>query len=111
MQNLVPILYYVYALILFGGGLMGFRAGSVPSLIGSSVFAAVAVTAALLCKNNPRMGLIIGLINAVAVTGFFIYRYISTQKPFPAFPAIGISVIVLILTGIALAGLAKEPGA
>lgn len=110
MQNLVANLYYVYALVLVGGGAMGSMVSKKPSsLIGSSVFGAIAVAAAVVARTNPRLGLIIGLVDTVLVTGFFIYRYMETQKAMPAFPSIGISVILAVLTVMALAGLNKGP--
>jgi uncharacterized membrane protein (UPF0136 family) len=112
VQNIVPNLYYVYAVILVGGGYMGSKVSGKPSsLIGSAVFAAVAVAAALLARSNPRAGLILGLVNALAVTVFFIFRYVETQKAMPAFPAIGLSVVVAILTAVALSGLGRAANA
>lgn len=108
MLNAMPIVYFLYAAALVGGGAMGSKvSGKSSSLLGSLVFGAVAVVAALLLKGNPRAGLILGLIDAVVVTGFFIFRYISTQKGMVAFPAIGMSVIVLILSFVAYSSVSK----
>lgn len=108
VQNIVPYLYYLYAVILLGGGAMGSKVSGKPSsIIGSAVFAAIAVAAAVLARSNPRAGFILGLVDTLAVTAFFIYRYMEAHKPMPAFPAIGMSVILAILTGIALMNLSK----
>ncbi len=108
MQNLVATLYYVYAAILVGGGIMGSMVSKKPSsIIGSAVFGAIAVTAAYVARTNPRLGFIIGLIDTLLVTGFFIYRYMETHKAMPAFPSIGISVILAILTVVVLMELNK----
>lgn len=112
MHNLVANLYYVYAAILVGGGAYGSKvSGKWSSLGGSAVFGAIAVIAALVARTNPRLGLIIGLVDATLVTAFFIYRYMGTHKAMPAFPSIGISVILAILTVVALMGLNKGPTA
>jgi uncharacterized membrane protein (UPF0136 family) len=106
--NAMPIVYFLYAAALVGGGAMGSKvSGKSSSLLGSLAFGAVAVVAAMLLKGNPRAGLILGLIDAVAVAGFFFMRYMSTQKAMPAFPAIGMSVIVLILSFVALSSVSK----
>lgn len=105
MRGLMPVLYYVYAAILLGGGVMGsMKSGKPSSLIGSAVFAAVAVVAGVLSARpaNTATGLIVGLINGLAVTAFFIYRYTATGKPFPAFPSIALSLIVAALSVYAI---------
>jgi len=104
MLKFMPIVYYVYAAALLGGGLMGFKmAGSTKSIYGGAAFAAVAVIAGLLTRSQPGTGLIVGLVNAIAVAGFFFYRYLSTGKPMPAFGSIGLSVVVIALTLAAFA--------
>jgi uncharacterized membrane protein (UPF0136 family) len=109
--NLMPVVYFAYAAILLGGGIMGFVAAkSSASLIGSSVFAAVSVVAAVLTRSNPSAGLGLGLINALAVGGFFVYRYLSTGKPMPAFPSIALSLLVVIVTLVALGSARQASG-
>jgi uncharacterized membrane protein (UPF0136 family) len=108
--NAMPIVYFVYAAALVGGGVMGsMKSGKPSSLLGSLAFGAVAVAAALVLKGNPRAGLIIGLIDAVAVALFFVFRYVTseTKSPMPAFPAIGMSLIVLILSFVAYSAVNK----
>ncbi|MBC8137023.1 MAG: TMEM14 family protein [Fibrella sp.] len=107
MLNAMPIVYFVYAAALFGGGLMGYiKAQSVPSLVGSSVFAVLALVAGIVTRNNPQTGLIIGVVNTLLVIGLFVYRYVETQKGAVAFPAIGMSMIVL---GLTVAALSQSP--
>ena len=104
MLKILPFVYYAFGAILMGGGAMGSKvSGKSSSLMGSAAFAVLAIVAGILLKNNPRIGLILGLVNSLAVAGFFFYRYTSTGKPFPAFPSIGLSLIVLALTVIAMA--------
>lgn len=112
MQNLVANLYFVYAVILVGGGAYGsMKSGKSSSIIGAGIFGAIAVAAAIIARTNPRLGLIIGLIDAVAVTGFFIWRYMETKSAMPAFPSIGMSVILAVLTVVAIMGLSKGTAA
>jgi uncharacterized membrane protein (UPF0136 family) len=107
--NAMPIVYFLYAAALVGGGMMGSKvSGKSSSLLGSLAFGLVAVAAAMLLKGNPRFGLLLGILNAVAVTGFFIFRYVSTQKVMPAFGAIGLSVVVLILSFVAYSAVSKN---
>jgi len=102
MLNILPIIYFAYAVALFGGGMMGYvKAHSLPSVYGSTVFAILAIVGGIIIQRNPTnpgQGLLIGIETAMLVIGLFIFRYIETGKGMPAFPAIGMSVIVLILT-------------
>ncbi len=108
----MPLVYYAYAAILVGGGAMGFIMAKSPwSLIGSLGFGAVAVVAGLLTRNNAQAGLVIGLVDALAVAGFFAYRYAGTHKAMPAFPSIGLSVLVIALTVAALVALSRNGAA
>lgn len=107
----MPLIFFLYAAILFGGGLMGYMvAKSTMSIVGSAAFAAVSIVAGLLTRNNPSAGLTVGIINALAVAGFFIYRYQSTGKPMPAFPSIALSILVIIIAAVAYSGLRRASG-
>lgn len=111
MLNFMPIVYFLYAVVLVGGGAMGSKvSGKTSSLLGSLAFGVVAVAAGILARSNPRAGLILGLIDALAVAAFFVYRYQSTGKPMPAFPSIALSAIVAALTAVALSQLTKTAG-
>lgn len=99
------LVYLAYALALLAGGVMGFvRAGSVPSLVGSSVYAALALAAAFLVGRNPLVGLGLGTLTSLVVGVFFLMRYLNTGKLMPAGMALALSVVVLIVSLIALAG-------
>ena len=111
MLSNMPLIFYLYAAILFGGGIMGYVAArSVMSVIGSAAFAAISIVAGLLTRSNASAGLTVGILNALAVAGFFLYRYQSTGKPMPAFPSIALSIIVIILAAIAFSGLRRASG-
>jgi uncharacterized membrane protein (UPF0136 family) len=109
VQNIMPVVYYAFAAILVGGGIMGSHVSGKPSsFLGSLAFGTVAVIAGVLARSNPRAGLILGLVDALAVAIFFVYRYSVTGKPMPAFPSIALSAIVIILTAIALGNLGRK---
>ncbi|GAB4458642.1 MAG: hypothetical protein OHK0029_20170 [Armatimonadaceae bacterium] len=109
MQNIISILYFIYAAALVGGGAMGTKASGKPSsLIGGAVFAAVAVAAGILIRTNPRIGLIVGLVDAIAVAAFFAYRLMGGAKPMPAVPAIAMSLVAVGVTIWALTNLKPE---
>ncbi len=109
MEKIIPIVYYVYAVLLIGGGAMGSKVSGKPSsIVGSLIFGAVVVVAGVLTKHHPRVGMILGIVDALAVTGFFIYRYSHTHKAMPAFPAIAMSLVVVVLTAITFASAGKN---
>ena len=113
MLNITQIAYFVYAAILLGGGFMGSQvSGKSSSLIGSGIFAAVSVLAGVLTGRTPTTGLVVGGINALAVAGFFAYRYLEseTRKVMPAIPSIILSLLVLILTVAAFSSAQKAAG-
>lgn len=111
MLNNMPIIYFVYAALLAGGGVMGSLASGKPSsLLGSAGFALVAVVAGVLTRSSPSTGLIVGLLDALAVAAFFVYRYASTGKAMPAFPSIALSLLVVIATLIALGAHRRAAG-
>lgn len=120
MINAIPFVYFFYAVALFGGGYMGYKsAGSVPSLVGSSIFAILAIVAGVMSLQGRQTAplqhnaLLIGLETTMLVIGLFLFRYIQTGKPMPAFGAIGMSVIVAALTILAASQLPKpdpKPG-
>lgn len=95
----MPIVYYVFAAALIGGGAMGSKvSGTWHSIAGALGFGIVAIIAGVVTRNNPQTGLVIGLVDALAVGAFFVYRYTSTGKPMPAFPSIAMALIVAGLT-------------
>lgn len=102
-SNVISFVYFAYAALLVVGGGIGLIVGKSPmSLVGGAVFGLIAVFAAFLIINGGRVGLYVGLVDALAVAGFFLYRYLDKGKVMPAIPTIALSVIVIALSIIAL---------
>lgn len=92
----------VYAVLLAGGGLMGYlKAGSRPSLIAGTISGVVAVLALALTWMGG-LGFWVGIVLAIAMLGVFGPRLARTRKFMPAVPLIAASVLVLALMVMAL---------
>ncbi len=102
----MSILYYVYAVLLVLGGILGFvRAKSVPSLGVGAVAALFSVFAGLMLTiHHPRRGLALGILVSLVLGVFFFQRYQETKKPMPALVVLGASVIVLLASVLRWAG-------
>jgi len=98
----------IYALLLGGGGFMGYRkAGSRASLIAGSSTAAVAVAAAAIALVQPRLGQSLGITLAICLTALFGYRYlVKTKKFMPS----GLLAVLSLGVALALWGLAASAG-
>ena len=95
----------VYALLLAGGGYMGYaKAGSRPSLIAGTASAAVALLALALTFLGG-FGFWIGLILSVALTIMFGVRLSKTGKFMPSGMLLILSVAMIGMMGWALRNL------
>jgi uncharacterized membrane protein (UPF0136 family) len=102
---MIAYIYYVYAILLLVGGLVGFiRRKSVASLGGSAVAAILVAVASIRLHDHLRSALGIGIFVALVIGVFFAGRYQASKKPMPAIPIIVISALVLILSVLRLAG-------
>ncbi len=91
------IVLTVYALLLGGGGAMGYvKAGSKPSLIAGLASAAVALLA-LFLSFLTVFGFYLGALLAVAMLVVFAIRLSKTRKFMPSGLLLGVSLVVLIL--------------
>ncbi len=101
----MSILYYVYAVLLVVGGVLGYaRAKSAPSLTVGVAAAVLTVVAALLLRHHPRAGLGLGVLVSLALGAFFFQRYQETKKPMPALLVLVMSGIVLLASVLRFAG-------
>ncbi len=91
----------VYGVAVAAGGIMGFAMkGSVPSLISGSISGIVLIILGFLARSNPKVGYGLTALVALGLIGLFIYRFIQTKSPMPAFGVIGLSVLMLILLAV-----------
>jgi uncharacterized membrane protein (UPF0136 family) len=73
----------IYGLMLLVGGVVGyFRAGSRASLIAGSISAAAAFAALALSIGNTRWGVPLGMLLAIALFILFGYRYAAKTRKF-----------------------------
>jgi uncharacterized membrane protein (UPF0136 family) len=88
----------VYGIAVAAGGVMGFvEAKSIMSLLTGGLAGLIIIGAGVLSSSNPKAGYGTAAVLAVALTAFFIYRFMSTHKAMPAMGVIGLSVLMLIL--------------
>jgi uncharacterized membrane protein (UPF0136 family) len=97
--HLVEVVLGVYAILLAVGGVIGYtKAGSRPSLIAGILSAFLAFMSLLITPTNPRLGLGTAAVVALALAGFFGYRFFTkTRKFMPAGLLAVVSVVVLVL--------------
>lgn len=95
------IVLLLYALLMLGGGIAGYRAArSVPSLVAGTGSAVVLAAAWWWSRSRPTAGLSLGAIVAGLLAAFFLYRLLKTGKPMPAGGLFGLSLVVAILLGL-----------
>lgn len=97
----LSIAVIVYGIAVAAGGVMGFvSAGSPMSVITGGLAGLLIIGAGVMARTHPKAGYGGAAILALALVGFFIYRYIDSHKPMPAFGVIGLSVLMLILLAV-----------
>ena len=71
----------IYALLMLGGGIGGYKAaGSQWSLIVGISSAVLLLGATALAKTNPKIGYMLATAVTLALLGVFLERYMKTQK-------------------------------
>lgn len=96
--SLGQVVLGIYALLLGGGGVMGYtKAGSRPSLIAGLISALLALGAVATFATNPEMGRTLGLLLALVMTILFGYRYTLKPKFMPSGLLAVVSLVVLIV--------------
>ena len=77
---------------------MGYvEAKSIMSLLTGGLAGVLIIGAGVLSASNPKVGYGTATVLAVALTAFFIYRFVSTGKAMPAMGVIGLSVVMIVL--------------
>lgn len=95
-MNWINVVLVVYALFLLGGGVMGYAAGSVVSLVASSAAAVVVLVGVALSSRHESLGYGFAFAVACAMAGFFISRLVGGAKLMPALPAALLSLAVIV---------------
>ncbi|MBA3726116.1 MAG: hypothetical protein H0W86_06600 [Armatimonadetes bacterium] len=91
----LDIVLVLYAILTFGGGVMGYvKAGSSQSIIASSIAAVLVLLAVWLARSNRSVGYGLAALVALTLAGFFGYR-VSQGSLMPGVPALAISLIAL----------------
>jgi uncharacterized membrane protein (UPF0136 family) len=91
------MLFFAYAVLLIGGGLMGFiKAKSSASLISGTVTGLLSLGVAFLIPSSHHTALICGAILSFVVSMIFILRFFRTKKAMPAIPMIIVSDLVAV---------------
>lgn len=81
----IGIITFIYSLLVFIGGVMGFVVKqSTPSLVAGSLFALSLLFSSIKTMTCHRWGLIMTFVLILALDTFFSYRFLTTQKLFPA---------------------------
>jgi len=94
----LSIAVIVYGIAVAAGGVMGFAMkGSVASLVSGGVSGILLMALGVISKDNPKFGFGISAGIALALIGLFVFRYLQTKSPMPAFGVIGLSVVMLVL--------------
>lgn len=95
----VAYLTGIYGLIVIGGGLMGyFIAGSTASVIAGSLFGFLMILSGLGIYKNWAFTLHAASVIALILTVFFIYRYAVTGSWLPSGTMMILSLVVFVAT-------------
>jgi len=97
-MNTPAITALVYGALVFAGGWVGYKkAGSRPSLISSSLSAAVLLIAAVLSLSGISAGYMVAMVVALVLLVFFGYRLAKGGKFMPAGLMVAVSLATLVV--------------
>jgi uncharacterized membrane protein (UPF0136 family) len=104
MFEILRIYQFVFGVLTIVGGVMGFvKAKSNASLIAGGVSGLLLLVAGYLMGSaSAQIGLILGLVVAVALAGRFVPSYLKTKKAMPAGLMAVLSVIGVVLGAVGL---------
>jgi len=98
------IYYYIFGALTIVGGIMGFvKKQSMISLVSGGISGVLLLLAGYLLTTNKYVGLGLGMVVSLALAGNFVPGFLKTHAMMPAGLMSILSVIGIILTGIALA--------
>lgn len=94
----IGLITLIFSLLVFSGGVMGFiMKKSVPSLVAGSFFGLSLLFSSVKTMTFHRWGLVTTFILLLVLDSFFSYRFLTTQKLFPAGVMLLLTSIVLII--------------
>jgi uncharacterized membrane protein (UPF0136 family) len=105
MLELARIYFFVFGVLTIAGGVMGFvKAKSKPSLIAGGISGAALIVAGVLIGTgaNAKIGLFLGLIVSIALSGRFVGAFLKTKKVMPAGLMATLGIIGMIVSALAL---------
>lgn len=91
----------VFAALMFVGGFMGHRAGSLPSLVAGVLSGAAMLGAYLLSTSTMRGGLLLGVAISLLLSFVFAMRLSKTRKFMPSGLLLAVSTVTLLILGYA----------
>jgi uncharacterized membrane protein (UPF0136 family) len=108
MLPIVKLALFAYAAFLLVGGYLGYQEkGSVMSLVGGLVCAALAVAGGAMLPGKEKSGLILGVVAALVAAARPLMTLSKGLKLWPGGALLGVSGLVLLLCVAALAGAGK----
>jgi uncharacterized membrane protein (UPF0136 family) len=111
MLSTVKLILFAYTAFLVVGGYLGFQEkGSVMSLVGGLVCAALAVVAGTMLPGKVKLGLGLGIAAAVVAAGRPLMTLSKGLKLWPGGALLGASALVLVLCIAAFATSGKDAG-
>ncbi len=94
----IGIIIFIYSLLVFSGGVMGFAMKrSTPSLVAGSIFGLSLLFTSIKTMTFHRWGLIAAFSLILALDTFFSYRFLSTQKVFPAGAMLLLTTAIIVI--------------
>jgi uncharacterized membrane protein (UPF0136 family) len=95
----------VYGLLLIVGGVMGkVKSGSTVSMVAGCLSGAAALAGYVVSFNNPDLGILIGGMLGLLLSGVFLSRFFRTRKMMPA----GVVLMLSICVGASLMYIRSE---
>ncbi len=92
------MIVFVYSLIVFAGGLMGFvMKRSLPSLVMGSLFGLSLLYLSIKILTFHRFGLMASVVLILLLDAFFSYRFVTTQTFFPAGAMLLLTTVTLLM--------------
>lgn len=102
MNNISKFISTVYALLIFGGGVMGYiKASSVVSFVIGTLTGILVVAALKISEDDPNSGYLYVSSISLVLSGFFFFRFVNSGYGFmPGGLMFMISMVTFIITGL-----------